>query len=229
MSGDLMKCGNILAKQSGRKFLIVCVCGFLLSFGAGILESTPFNFSVITANGIYYDDPALDLQVDVFDSGGLVGFEFNNYSTMDSVVKSIYFETGPLLELDHIVNYIISEEAREETKFLEGSLGNLPAGNTLPVAFETAFYVESDPAAPKWGINPDEKLQVYFSLQAGKDFGDVIAGLTSQEFRIGLHVIALPDGSSEATITVPEPTITSLLIFGSLGSFLVKRRKQKRL
>jgi hypothetical protein len=51
----------------------------------------------------------------------------------------------------------------------------------------------------------------------------VVDELNRGELRIGVHVIALPDGSSESAVTIPEASTFILFALGGAG-LLARRR-----
>ncbi|MFH1371643.1 MAG: PEP-CTERM sorting domain-containing protein, partial [Planctomycetota bacterium] len=62
-----------------------------------------------------------------------------------------------------------------------------------------------------------------FDLINGGTLEDVIDELNNGTLRVGIHIIGLPDGSSESAILVPEPATMCLLGLGALG--LLKKRR----
>ncbi|MCX5634698.1 MAG: PEP-CTERM sorting domain-containing protein [Planctomycetota bacterium] len=184
------------------------------------------SFKIFTTDGTYYNDSRVNLYVDIFDSGGQAVFEFHNESLIATSIEGVYFEDGSLLELDHIVNFVIDLGDKIGTKFSQGaSPPNLSAGNTLLPSFKTTegFLADSDPPTSKWGINPGEKLQLVFNLKSNKSLDNVAEELADGSLRIGMHVIAFPDGSSNSAINIPEPATICLLGLGVLG--LLKKRR----
>ncbi len=83
------------------------------------------------------------------------------------------------------------------------------------------FLASSDPPPSTNGIDPGEEVAIIFDLIGGKTFENVIAELDDRTVRIGIHVIDLPDGSSEGA-TTPEPATLGLLVLGAL--LALKRR-----
>jgi hypothetical protein len=85
------------------------------------------------------------------------------------------------------------------------------------------FSVGSEAPRPHSGINPGEWTAISFDLINGGSFQSVIEGLNTGVLRIGAHIIALPDGSSEGAIAVPEPATIALLGISAL--VLLRRRR----
>ncbi|TFG47732.1 MAG: PEP-CTERM sorting domain-containing protein, partial [Candidatus Brocadiia bacterium] len=177
------------------------------------------SLDAITNNGNYNN--LMDIKVDVIDLGvGQMAFDVYNNNSFASSLAEIYFDgDGTLLGLSSVVN-------GPGTMFSGGKATpkNLPAGNTINPSFETTagFFASAKSPAPKNGINPGESIRLIFDLKTGKTCADVITDLGTGDLRIGIHVIALPDGSSEAVIT-PEPTTIALLGLGAIT--LLKRRR----
>jgi hypothetical protein len=195
-------------------FVFYCVLGT----SASSVQANTYPLGIFTNNGGYYDSIDLNAYVVVSDVGiDLVDFTFYNESLIDSSIARIYFDEDLLVD----VVSITSDE--DEVLFdRPSSPGNLPGGNLLDPRFVTTmeFSFNSGPPRPHNGIEPWEQLQITFDI-TGSTFADVIDGLNTGSIRVGAHVIALPDGSSESAV-VPEPTTICLLGLGSLA--LVRRR-----
>ena len=209
-----------------KTFILGLLPAILVALSCGLAQATlTQNFKIFTTDGAYYNDSRVNLYVDIFDSGGQAVFEFHNESLIATSIEGIYFDDGSLLELDHIVNFVIDLGNKIGTQFSKGaSPPDLPAGNTLTPSFETTegLLADSDPPPSKWGINPGEMLQLFFNLKFNKSLDNVAAELANGDLRIGIHVIAFPDGSSNSAINIPEPATICLLGLGVLG--LLKKR-----
>jgi hypothetical protein len=179
-----------------------------------------YNLEAFTNNGAYYNSGDLNLYVVVSDpQPGQVDFTFHNASLVDSSIARIYFDNSSLLDIAGITEGLGTSFSQPATP------GNLPAGKTLEPPFVAAdeFSFKGGPPGPENGVNPGEWLQISFNLNNGATIGTVIEYLDAGTLRIGAHVIALPDGSSESLITVPEPATIAFLGLGTL-LFLRKRR-----
>ncbi len=179
-------------------------------------------FEIFTTNGAHYDDSNVDLRMDVTDGTGIAEFTFYNNSTVDAdcSIARIYFDDGTLLDINSI------ESSGSGVKFNQifPGPGNLPGGELLdpPFVADLEFSIGAEGTPPHKGIdNPGEWLKVTFDLINGGTLDDVIDELGNGTLRVGMHVIAFPDGSSEAA--VPEPATIALLGFGALA-LLRKRR-----
>jgi hypothetical protein len=171
-----------------------------------------------TGNGDYNE--SLNIFVEVDGTDDYVDFTFHNQSSVSSSISEVYFEQNTILGPATITN-------GPGTLFAQfAAPKNLPAGNSLNPAFLCApeFSFDSEPAPPKNGINPDEWLRITFDLNTGATFAFLLDRLNAGDLRIGAHLIALPDGSSESAVNTPEPTTIALLVFGSLA--LVNRRNK---
>ncbi len=192
-----------------------------------ICQATIFSFEIFTDNGSYADDPGWNLYVDVWDGTDVnyLNFTFYNDSAFQSSVARIYFDDGSLLGISEIIN------SPSYTEFeTNPSPGDLPGGEDLVPPFEAdrEFSIGAESPPPWKGVNDGDPLNEWvtleFKLINGGDLDSVIAELNTGVLRIGLHIIALPDGSSESAILVPEPATVLLLGLGTL--VLLGRRRR---
>jgi len=169
----------------------------------------------------YFGSSDLNLYVSVADTkAGQVDFTFYNDSLADSSIARIYFDDdGYLSGLAGIEGSGVSfsQSARPE---------NLPAARLLDPPFETTgrFSVDGDSPVPKSGINPGQWAKLTFDLTSGSTFSDVVGALDVGTLRAGIHIIALPDGSSASAVTIPEPA--TLLLFGTAGVWVLTRKRR---
>ena len=178
-------------------------------------------FEIFTTNGAHYDDPNVVLLMDVIDGFEIAEFIFYNNSTVACSIARIYFDDGTLLDINSIES---SGPAVKFNRIYPGP-GNLPGGELLdpPFVADLEFSIGGETAPPHKGIdNPGEWLKVTFDLINGGTLEDVIEELHDGTLRVGIHVIAFPDDSSESAI--PEPATIGLLGLGAL----VLLRKRKR-
>lgn len=178
-----------------------------------------YPFEVFTNNGGYHDSPELDVYVEVVDNESRVDFIFHNESIIDSSIARIYFDGGSFLNFFEMIE-------GPGTSFNPSSTpAKLPGANMLELSLLTTyeFSFDSDPAVPHNGINPGEWLMTTFDLINIGTFQSVVDEMNAGVLWIGVHVIALPDGTSESAIAVPEPAALFLLCFGALA-LLRKRR-----
>jgi len=198
-----------------------CVLG---TSSTSLQASYVYYLEAFTHNGDYNGSGELDLYVEVADGGaGQVDFTFYNNSLVDSSISEIYFEDNLLLGFAGITNgpeTLFGQSARPK---------NLPGAHVLEQVFVTTdeFSFDSEPAPPQNGVNRNEFVQewvrITFDLNNGITFPNLIGQLIAGDLRIGVHVIALPDGSSESAVLIPEPVTICLLGLGSLA-LLRKRR-----
>jgi hypothetical protein len=204
-------------------------------FWAGFLTSVSqasfiYSLKIFTGNGNYHNSPDLNFSVEAAEGGaGQVDFTFRNESGIDSCIASIYFDDGSLKEIAQITNGSGTSFSQPATPH------NLPAGNTLSPSFVTTdgLAVAADPSPAHNGINRGEWVKVTFNLMDGKTYNDIIYELKrgidepwSGGMRIGEHIIAFPDGSSESAVNIPEPMT---IMLAGLGMGLIGRRIKHKL
>jgi len=179
-----------------------------------IARAVIYPFDVFTANGDYNDSPAIDVYMDVTNGAGQVDFTFYNISSIQSSLARIYFDNGSLLGISYLEN-------GPGTVFSEvyPGPGNLPGGEMIGFYADKEFSIGSESPPPENGVNPpppDEWVKITFTLVESGTLGGVIEELNTGELRVGVHIIDLPDGSSESAINIPEPTTLVLLGLGAL-------------
>lgn len=204
----------------GRRLAITFLVVFVLGLSVDVLHATVvYPFEVFTSNGAYHDSAALDLYVAVSDKEEQVDFTFYNESLVASSIARIYFDDASLLGLAAITEGPGTSFSQPATP------RNLPAGHLLEPLFVTADGLSAGSDRPRShnGINPGEWAQVTCDLINNATPQDVINKLNQGSLRVGVHIIGLPDCSSESAITVPEPATIFLLGLGSLA-LLRKRR-----
>lgn len=205
-----------------KPFTALVFCFTLAALTCPLNASYEYDLQVFTNNGCYASGAGLNLYVIASsENPELVDFTFHNQSLVRSAIAEVYFENNCLLSTAAIITNGAG------TLFTQTAAPrNLPSACTLDPVFTTTdqFAFDSEPAPPKNGINPGESLKISFSLTEGSSFAAVLDALDSAALRIGAHIIALPDCSSESAVTVPEPATVFLLAFGSLALLRRKRR-----
>lgn len=193
--------------------------GLALMLFVASASAEVFTFLKITDNNP--EDLSGQLSVNVTDAGsGLVSFEFLNNVGIASSVTQIYFDNGSGSYLS-----ALSLGTQTGVDFdIGGAPPNLPAGNTI--SFTSDYRATADSPVSQNGINSStDSLQL---LGSGL-FANIIAGLTSGDLRIGLHVQAIGQlGGSDSYVTtpsaVPVPAAAWLFMSG-LGLFGIARRR----
>jgi len=206
-----------------RLWVYAAVCGLLLFIPTGIAQAVyVYPFQIFTNDGGYYNSPDLDMYMEVSNGAGRVDFTFYNISSIQSSLARIYYDDGSLLDISAIEN-------SPGTSFSEvyPGPGNLPSGETIGFYADREFSIGAVAPPPENGVNPpppDEWVKVSFTLKNGGTLEGVVDELNDGTLRVGIHIIALPDGSSESAIAViPEPTTLALLGLG-IPALLRKRR-----
>ena len=195
--------------------LIVLVCVLSLQTSYAAL----YPLEIFTNNGTYYDDPGIDLYMEVSDGGSVANFEFFNNSTIDCTITRIFFDDGPILGSTFAINN------GSGTDFSEVAPGpdRLPGGEDIGFDPDKEYNIGAEPAPPLNGLANGESLTIQINL-VGATLQDVLDELDAGTLRVGLHVMAFPDGSSNSAVTVPEPATMCLL---ALGGLVLRKRKQE--
>jgi len=198
-----------------------------------VAQASFYEFTAFDQEGEDMPYPGLYLYMTVEDYGdGLAHFTFYNESAIDCSIARIYFDDGSLLGVDTITNGPGTEFARAYP-----GPDNLPGGQNLTPPFEASrgFNIGAVNPPPKNGVKNDpfgEWVDIAFTLQNGQTIFDVMDELQNGTLRVGLHVLAFPDGGSESfidavneEIPIPEPSVIALLACGALG-MLVRRPRR---
>jgi hypothetical protein len=164
-----------------------------------------YGFNNITANNTTNAATGeAQLFLDITDAGmtdagvAQVLFKFSNSLIPGdlSSITQIYFDddSGLLKGISELV-------ASNGVDYFEpAKIGQLPGGNSLDPRFRGDFSVEPNaPTAPN-GINPGEWLGIYFDVNNGGTFDQIVAALESSQLRVGFHVQAFENGGSEAFV-----------------------------
>lgn len=194
--------------------------------GSSVRANIVYQLEVFTSNREvtscreYHDSSVLNLYVEVSNGeNDQVNFTFYNENSIDSSIARIYFSDGGGLLID--IADITNGPGTSFNRLARP--GNLPRGNTFEPPFMTADGLSADsaPPLPHNGVNPGEWVR--FTLDNNGTFENVIDGLNTGSIRIGMHVIALPDGSSVTAVVVPEPG--TLMLLGTAGVWIFTRKR----
>ena len=206
-----------------KKLVKICVVSavFLL-VSTGLVQATYlYPFYVFTANGDYFDSTELNMYMVVSNGVEEVDFTFYNISSIQSSLARIYFDDGSLLGVSSVTN----GPGTNFSQVYPGP-GNVPGAELLDPPFEAdkEFSIGAVAPPPENGVNPpDEWVKIKFNLENGGTLEGVIAELNSGVLRVAIHIIDLPDGSSNSAIAIPEPASICLLGLGAFG--LLRRRR----
>jgi hypothetical protein len=219
-----------IKEKTMKKKALHLILGLVFAFNTAISQATIYPLDIFTNNGQYFNDPAVDLYMDVTSlDEDKVDFTFYNNSSTPCSIAKIFFGNLWLSKIEDITN-------GPGTKFDETfpELGNLPSGNTVGFYADPELNIGAENPPPKDGINAvielddpsdEEWVKVTFELEADRAFEDIIAELNNGSGRVGMHLIAFADDSSEGAVTTPEPA--TLCILGLGGLVLIRKRKVK--
>jgi hypothetical protein len=187
-------------------------------------KADTFSFGCITNNDAQNcQTGALQFLVEVVAGpGGQAQFTFTNTGSVASSITDIYFDNGSLLGIASISN-------GAGVDFSQGATpGNLPGGNSIspPFIASAGFTADSNPPTQPNGINPGENVTIFFSLQSGGTFADVIRELYSREIRIGVHAQGFANGGSESFVNVVPLPAAGWLMISALSAFCVAGRRR---
>ncbi len=193
-----------------------------LVLGSAAAFATTYNFTQITTNG---EAPvASQLLVDVTQSGANVLFTFTNTSVIASSITDIYFDYGNTNYFSSVSNNTLGAAGDSAgVSFSDGANpGNLPAGNTVSFSADASGDSNS-PNVPANGVNGSTEFVKFLGTTlTGITFADVLAGLDSGAFRLGLHVQSIDGEGSESFVNGGTPSEVPLPAAGWLfGSALI--------
>jgi len=205
-----------------KTFILGLLPALLVMLSGSLAQATYlYPFHVFTANGDYFDSTELNMYMVVSNGFEQVDFTFYNISSVQSSLVRIYFVDGSLLDIASITN-------GPGTSFSEvyPGPGNLPSGEMIGFVADGELSIGAVAPPPENGVNPpppDEWVEINFDLVPGGTLEGVISELNSGVLRVGIHIIDLPDGSSESAIAIPEPATVGIL---GLGVLTLLRRKR---
>jgi hypothetical protein len=195
------------------------IVGALLSAAAFAAQAAiTYSFECVNKADANCITGMTQLKLTVSDGGnGITNFRFTNTGPLSSSVTAIYFDwLSPQFSL---TPGTITESSG--VSFGWGATPpNLPGGNTIGFVADLGLDTNV-PTSPN-GINPGEWLNIAF---AGS-FDQLVQGLHSDKLEVGLQVQSFPNGNSASFVTLPEPAVYAMLLFGlPLIGFAIRRRK----
>lgn len=182
--------------------------------------SYTYPIDVFTNNGTYAESDELSLSVQASNRGtspNIIDFTITNQSTISSSIAAIYFDFDDALSFNELTN------GAGVTYRVGAKPPELPSGHTLEPIFDSEYSFGSNSPKSSRGINPGEQVLISFDLYGSAT--DLIDNMNAGLFRIGAHIIALPDGSSETAATIPEPATIAIL---GLGALLIRKKRNNK-
>jgi len=203
-------------------YIVVVLLIVVGAVAASLQASFVYPLEIFTDNGTFCNSVNIDIFFEVSEAGDdFIDFVFHNESLVESSIARIYFDSDLPLSLAAVA-------AGAGVDFGQyANPKNLPAGNELEPVFlaSDGLSFESAPPRPHSGVNPGQWLRITMDTAGQISFEEIIEALNCGDVRIGTHIIALPDGSSEAATNIPEPVTISLLAIGALA-FLRKGKSE---
>lgn len=170
---------------------------------SGAAHAASWSFTNITGNSATNaaaGEAQLSLSVFATANPQLVRFTLSNASGLASSVKAVFVDnTGGALSAINGFN------PSPGVTFVAGTNGALPGGNTVGFNESHPLGVKAPNQPPVKGINPGETFDWTYTLASGVTVADVEDALNSGLLRFGVHMIAFPNGGSEAFVTTPNP------------------------
>jgi hypothetical protein len=187
---------------------------------AQTVDSATYLFVACTNNraaNVTTGEEQLSIVVSLLTNGN-ISFRFQNSGPNASSITDVYFY-DPADEL--LTPMLISGSSGVD--FSEGAApGNLPGRRECPglngtgsLAFTSHDDADSNPAVQPNGVNPGEWLIVEMDLASWLSFDDIVAGLSSGQIRVGIHVQGFSPNGSESFVNLGDPeTYVQLDSFG---------------
>ncbi|RPJ35818.1 MAG: hypothetical protein EHM17_00855 [Verrucomicrobiaceae bacterium] len=213
--------------KTNQKCRIALLSGMLaLCSLSSASAQTSLDFYAFETSGVsnLSDLDYIDLEALIVSTAGGVSIEVKNTSVIGDpgitatqpTVTKIFFEDkagvlGDSVSIDGVTG---------EVSFVRNDGANLPGGNKIGFAVDTAFTAAPPPTT--YGLDPGEAIVFLFS---GTIYDALVASLVSGDFRIAMHVqqIGIDGQGSAAFVNVPEPASAML---GLLGTLLLLRRRR---
>ncbi|MBC7833717.1 MAG: hypothetical protein H7Y88_01275 [Phycisphaerales bacterium] len=152
------------------------------------------------------------------EGGGIVKFRLQNNVGIASGVHEIYVDdTSHFGGIDHVfestgVNY---------TQFgTNVNPGNLPAGNTVSFAANTALSADAQGRGKDYLDALGEYLDMFYTLTGGTTWSDIEDGFGDGSIRVGMHVGGIaggPGGPSDSFVSNPPPPPPVVIPLPSAG------------
>lgn len=179
-----------------------------------------YGFGPVTANSTVNVNIGISqLSVDVTQySASTIQFKFMNTGPLASSITDVYFDDNA-----HAIALPLSIVNGTGVKFSKGaSPANLPGGNTIGFVNDVGFDSDSDAPTSKNGVNPGEWLIIRTAYEGTSNLNSVLAALSNQTLRIGIHVQSFANGGSESFVSKPPtpPAVPEPGMYMMLGTFL---------
>ncbi|MDA8747337.1 VPLPA-CTERM sorting domain-containing protein [Litoreibacter sp.] len=191
---------------------------------AGAAQAATVSFEDISGTG---GGPAVEglLTATVTDLGSSQAkFLFNNAGGAPAIFTQFNFD-----DADDVLLSVASLDNSDPNVDFNNNLGNLPQGTNVAFNSEFGFKRTNGMGGVARGVDGMQYFGVTFNLTG--TFAQLISSLDAGGLRIGTHVQALADGSSDTLVSTTPPAVplpaAGFMLLAGMGGFAAAKRRKK--